>query len=147
MDRIFNIDELAREYLANIDEVLGEVKGMVETAVWCCLVCGSQGRRCCFQDEAPAHTPVTLGMGACVRDSHTMALINWGFADQAVTVLGINFWKGGKLRLEVSFKGRGFDGLSEILYVLTGLAQIAAESRQTLLAMVPRLGFEGGGVD
>ncbi len=142
MDRIFNIDITAREYLANAHEKLGEVKGVVAAQVWCCLVCGSQGRRVSHWDETPAHTPGSLGMGSCARDSHQMACIEWGISNQAQTCLTVSVWQDSVLYSKVHSEGRGYDSLEEILYILTGMAQAYSVARETLIGLVPTLAFD-----
>ena len=142
MDRVLNVDLTARDYLANTHVELGEVEGVVTAEIWCCLVCGCQGRRVVHRDETPSHTPESLGLGSCARNSHQVALVHWGITNQAQTSLSVHVWNGGGVRGQVSSEGRGYDGLEEISYILAGLAEAFKASSQTLIAMVPQLGFQ-----
>jgi len=142
MDRISDIDQLAREYMASPNGSVGQATGVVASQVWGCLVCSSQGRRVGYWNETPSHTPDSLGMGACARDSHQMALLDWGITDKAETCLGIFLWEGSKLSCEVLIKGSGFNGMEEVMYFLTGLADLTEASRQTLAHMVPQLNIQ-----
>ena len=143
MDRVSNIDQLAREFLANTDGVVGEATGVVAAQTWGCFVCGGQGRRLGYWNETPSHTPDSLGLGACARDSHTLALLDWGITDKAETCLGIFIWEGSKLSCQVLIKGSGFNSLEEILYFLTGFAKMSESSAEALTHLVPQLGFQG----
>ena len=143
MDRLFDINLLARQYLANTDAGLGEATGMVASQVWCCFRCGSQGKRLLHWDEASPPAFDTVDLGTCAGAAHEVVVFDWSISDNAQTSLRVCVWRGSQIHCQIHLQGRGLEGLQEVLYVLDGLASIAENARETLIGVVPSVDVRG----